>query len=64
MRTLTILVVMVTIGLAQSKPVVLSRNDIGDNYEAPPDDLPISGPWLGLFGAGGTAPRIRNLLDK
>ena len=55
MRTLTIVLVTLAIGLAQSKPVVLSRNDIGDNYEAAPDDLPISGAWLGLFITGGTA---------
>jgi hypothetical protein len=55
MRTLAIVVVTLTIGLAQPKPIVLSRADIGDNYDAVPRDLPIGDTWLGLFSTDDTS---------
>jgi hypothetical protein len=49
MRVLTTVAAALVMGLAQSGPVVLSRDDIGDHYDKHPDDLRSTKGWLGLF---------------
>ncbi len=49
MRTVAIVAITLSLGLAQSGPVVLSGDDIGDNYDEQPEGLRSVDGWLGLF---------------
>ena len=48
-RVAALIGVALVVGVAQSAPVVLSSDDIGDNYDEAPESLAPARSWLGLF---------------
>lgn len=52
MRVAALIGVALVVGVAQSAPVVLSSDDIGDDYEEAPESLAPARSWLGLFITG------------
>lgn len=52
MKVLTGISAAILFGLVQSDPIILSRDDIGDNYYVVPADFLGPKMWLGLFITG------------
>ena len=55
MRMLAAIAGALILGLAQAKPIALPKEDIGDNYGEPPEDLRAVTSWIGLFTAQGSS---------